>query len=264
MASTYSGIGGWVYAPWRGVFYPDKLPQARELEYASRQVTAIEINGTFYGTQKPSSFRKWHDETPDGFVFALKGPRYATHRRALGEAAESVERFVGSGILELKAKLGPILWQLMGSARFDPDNIEAFLKLLPHEAGGRQLRHVLEVGHESFNDPKFVALLRQYKVAVAMVEDEGNPLIQDATADFMYARLKRAEAERKTGYPPKAIDAWAARARTWNAGGEPDDIVRIDGKAGPKQKRDCFIFFISGAKERNPAAAMELVKRMKE
>lgn len=264
MATTYVGIGGWVYAPWRGVFYPDKLPQARELAHASRQVTAIEINGTFYGTQKPSSFRKWHDETPEGFVFALKGPRYATHRRALGEAAESVERFVGSGILELKAKLGPILWQLMGSAKFDPENIEAFLKLLPHEAGGRRLRHVLEVGHESFADPRFVDLLRRYEVAVAMVDDEGNPLIQDATADFVYARLKRAEAERKTGYAPKAIDAWAARARTWNAGGEPDDAVRIDAKAASKQPRDCFIFFISGAKERNPAAAMELVKRLKD
>jgi len=255
------GIGGWVYAPWRGVFYPDKLPQARELAHASRHVTAIEINGTFYGTQKPASFRKWHDETPEGFVFSLKGPRYATHRRALGEAKESVERFVGSGILELKDKLGPILWQLMGSARFDPENIEAFLALLPHEAGGRKLRHVIEVGHESFNDARFAALLRRYGVAVAMVDDEGNPLIQDATADFVYARLKRSEAGRPTGYPPEAIAAWAARARTWNAGGEPDDVVRLDARA-PKQKRDCFIFFISGAKERNPAAAMALVKRL--
>lgn len=248
MASTFVGIGGWVYAPWRGVFYPDKLPQARELEYASRQLTAIEINGTFYGTQKPASFRKWHDETPDGFVFSLKGPRYATHRRALGEAADSVARFVGSGILELKDKLGPILWQLMGSTKFDPANIEAFLALLPHEAGGRRLRHVIEVGHDSFADPRFVDLLRRYKVACAMVEDEGKPLIQDETADFVYARLKRSEAERKTGYAPKAIAGWAERARSWNAGKPP---------------RDCFVFFISGAKERNPAAAMALIKALR-
>src|SRR4249920_2602285 len=185
------GIGGWVYEPWRGVFYPKGLPHARELSPASRNVTSIEINGTFYGTQKPASFRRWADETPDDFVFSLKGPRYATHRRVLAEAASSIERFFASGVLELKSKLGPLLWQFAPTKSFDADDFAAFLALLPHRLDGRALRHAVEVRHESFLTPAFVELLRKHSVAVATVDSDKHPLIADVTSDFVYARLQR-------------------------------------------------------------------------
>jgi uncharacterized protein YecE (DUF72 family) len=247
------GIGGWVFAPWRGVFYPPGLPQSRELAHASRRITSIEINGTFYGTQKPASFRRWHDETPEGFVFSVKGPRFATHRRALAEAGPSIERFLSSGVLELGEKLGPILWQFPPTTRFDEDNFAAFLALLPSRLEDRALRHVVEVRHESFADERFFALLRRAGAALALVDAEDRPMFEAATADFIYARLRRCAAEEPTGYSPAALDAWAERARQWSAGSKTK-------AAAPP--RDCFVYFINGAKIRAPAAAEALLERL--
>jgi uncharacterized protein YecE (DUF72 family) len=245
MGDIRVGIGGWVFAPWRGIFYPPKLAQARELDYASRHVTSIEINGTFYGAQKPASFRRWRDETPDDFVFSVKGPRYATHRRALAESGPSIDRFFDSGVLELGAKLGPVLWQFPATTKYDAENFAAFLDLLPREREGRTIRHVLEARHESFADPGFSALMRRHKVAVALIDAEGQPSFGDEpTADFVYARLKRAAENVATGYESKELDAWSARARTW------------------AKSRDVFIYVINGAKIRAPAGAMALIERL--
>src|SRR5687767_10932989 len=204
------GIGGWTYEPWRGAFYPAGLPHARELEYASRQVTSIEINGTFYGTQKPESFRRWAAETPDDFVFSLKGPRYAVNRRKLAEAGESIERFVTSGIAELGSKLGPLLWQFAATKKFDEDDFAAFLALLPKQLDGRALRHVVEVRHESFQTPEFVALLRRFAIPVVLADSDDYPAIADVAGDFVYARLQRSRANEPTGYPAAELDRWAA------------------------------------------------------
>jgi uncharacterized protein YecE (DUF72 family) len=256
------GIGGWVFAPWRGTFYPKGLAQARELSFASRQVTSIEINGTFYGAQKPASFRRWLSDTPDDFVFSVKGPRFATHRRALGEAGPSIERFFASGVLELGEKLGPVLWQFPPFLKFDESGFEAFLALLPHTLENRTIRHAVEVRHASFATPAFVALLRRHAVAAALVDSDGHVPLVDATADFVYARLRRVEPDEPEGYPAPALDQWAGRFRTWAAGGVPADVKPIDPVAAPKRPRDCFVYFINGAKERAPAAAMALLKRL--
>jgi len=257
------GIGGWVFEPWRGVFYPKGLPQAQELSYASHKLTSIEINGTFYRTQKPDSFRKWAQETPDDFVFSLKGPQFATNRRVLAEAGESIERFFASGVLELKSKLGPILWQMAPTKKFDPDDFAAFLALLPQELGSKPIRHAVEVRHESFVTPAFVALARKFSVAIVLVESDKHPPIADVTSDFVYLRLQRTSEKVKTGYPPPALAAWADRARAWADGGAPDDLPTIAGQSPPKRKRDVFIYMISGAKVRAPAAALALIERLK-
>jgi uncharacterized protein YecE (DUF72 family) len=230
MGDIRVGIGGWVFAPWRGSFYPPGLTQARELDYASRHVTSIEINGTFYGAQRPASFRRWRDETPDDFVFSVKGPRYATHRRALAESGPSIERFFDSGVLELGAKLA--------------ENFGAFLDLLPRKREGRSIRHVLEVRHESFADPAFSALMRRHEVAIALVDAEKQACFGEETADFAYARLKRAAEDVVKGYQPKALADWAARSRQW------------------AKSHDVFIYVINGAKVRAPAAAMALIERL--
>jgi uncharacterized protein YecE (DUF72 family) len=257
------GIGGWVFAPWRGEFYPKGLPQARELEYASRKLTTIEINGTFYGTQKPESFRKWAAETPDDFVFALKGPRFATHRRVLGEAGESIERFFASGVLELKEKLGPILWQFHPSKKFEEDDFAAFLALLPQRLEGRAIQHAVEVRDESFLNASFITLLRKCCIAVAVVESDEHPLIADVTSDFVYARLQRTTESVATGYPSRALSAWAKRAQAWTNGSVPDDLSTIPGQSPVQMDRNVFIYMISGAKVRAPAAAMALIERLK-
>src|SRR5262249_13116985 len=179
------GIGGWVFPPWRGVFYPPGLQQARELAHASRQVTAIEINGTFYGAQKPASFRRWHDETPDDFVFSVKGPRFATHRSDLSAAGPSLDRFFSSGVLGLRAKPGPLLWQFARRTAFDEAGFAAFLELLPRRLEGRAIRHVVEVRHHSFQSPSFAELLRRHRTAVALVDDDSHPAIDEITADFV-------------------------------------------------------------------------------
>jgi uncharacterized protein YecE (DUF72 family) len=256
------GIGGWTYEPWRDNFYPPGWPQARELEYASQQLSAIEINGTYYSTQKPASFAKWRDQTPDGFVFSMKASRYATNRRVLAEAGESVQRFVGSGISELGPKLGPIVWQFMPTKQFDADDFAAFLALLPSEVDGLPLRHVMDVRHESFKCPEYVALTRRHRVASVFTDSDRFPSFADLTSDFVYARLMRADAKLKTGYGPKALAQWAEHVKTWAAGGEPDALPRVGEPAAPAKRRDVFAYFINGAKERAPAAAMALIEQL--
>jgi uncharacterized protein YecE (DUF72 family) len=263
MAKIRVGIGGWVYAPWRGSFYPLGLPQARELAYAGEHLTSIEINGTFYGAQKPASFRKWRSETPAGFVFSVKGPRYATHRRDLAGSGSSIERFFASGVSELGDKLGPILWQFPPSTRFEAENFTAFFELLPQEVDGRAIRHVVEVRHDSFLTAQFIALLRRYGVAAAIVDGEGHQLIADVTADFVYARLRRTVASEPSGYPPQELDRWLKRFRLWAEGKAPKDLPLLDAAGAPAAaERDCFVYFISGAKERAPAAAQAMIERL--
>ena len=255
------GIGGWTFEPWRGVFYPKGLAHARELEYASGKLSSIEINGTFYRTQKPTTFRQWRDQTPADFVFSVKASRFATHRRVLAEAGDSIKRFMESGVTELGDKLGPILWQLMPTAKFDAGDLEAFLKLLPAKQDGRAVRHVLEVRHESFAQADFVDLLRGHNVAVVAVESDKHAAIHDVTADFVYLRLERTLEKEPAGYAPKSLDAWAGRLKAWAEGREPDDAPRHAG-AAPARPRDVFAYFISGAKVRNPAAAMATIERL--
>ena len=256
------GIGGWTYEPWRGEFYPPGLRQADELAHASRHVTSIEINGTFYRTQTPASFRKWAAETPDDFVFSLKGPRYATNRSQLAEAGSSIARFIDSGVAELGEKLGPILWQFAPNKKFDEADFGAFLELLPREIDGRRLRHVVEVRHDSFLCETFVALLRRHRVPVVYADSDEYPAMADLTGGFVYARLQRSVEDQPAGYAPAALDAWAERARAWAAGGEPADLPRVTGAGSKEKSRDCFIYFISGAKVRNPAAAQALIERI--
>lgn len=256
------GIGGWTFAPWRGVFYPEKMPHRKELAYAASQLTSIEINGTFYGSQKPESYRKWAAEVPDGFVFSLKGPRFATNRRVLAEAGDSVKRFYDSGVLELGDRLGPVLWQFAPTKTFDEADFGSFLELLPRKLNGRPLRHVVEVRHDSFCVPGFVALLRQFATPVVFSEHASYPAIADITADFVYVRLQKGKDDIKTGYPPKALDAWAERLQAWAAGGEPDDLNKVGDAKPKKQPRDVFAYVIHEGKVRAPAAAMALIERM--
>jgi uncharacterized protein YecE (DUF72 family) len=254
------GIGGWTYEPWRGTFYPKDLPQKRELEHASRQLTSIEINGTYYGSQKPASYAKWHDETPDDFVFSLKAPRFAMNRTVLAEAGGTISRFFNSGVAELKEKLGPINWQFLPTKKFDPADFEAFLKLLPREAAGRPLRHAVEVRHDSFRTPGFIALLRKYGVAVVIAGDSGYPQIADLTAPFVYARIMGTKATETAGYSAASHGRWATHARAWAEGSAPDDLEYVEPHTGNDEPRDVFLYVISGHKVHNPAAAMSLIK----
>jgi uncharacterized protein YecE (DUF72 family) len=256
------GVGGWTYEPWRGTFYPAGLAQQRELEYASRQLSAIEINGTYYGTQKAESFARWHDETPDGFVFSVKASRHATNRRVLAESGDSIERFVGSGIARLGSKLGPILWQFMPTKRFEPDDFTAFLALLPHEVEGLPLRHVMDVRHASFMTGEYLALARRFGVATVFADTDEYPSFADITGDFVYARLQRSSADVVTGYAAGALDAIADCARLWASGSEPLVAPRVEPAQPAGAARDVFLFFISGAKERAPAAARALIERL--
>lgn len=255
------GVGGWTYEPWRGVFYPKGLPHRDELAHASRKLTAIEINGTFYRTQTPSTFAKWRDETPDGFVFSVKAPRYIVQKRELATCAESLQRFIDSGLSELRERLGPILWQFAPTKKFDPDDFESFLKLLPREIGKRPARHALEVRHPSFACAQFVDLARKHQAAIVTACDSDYPQIADATADFAYFRIMGSSDSKKAGYAPAALNAWAERAITLARGETLGDLQHV---AKPKSggPRDVFLFFISGFKERNPLAAMELLKRL--
>jgi uncharacterized protein YecE (DUF72 family) len=263
LTKIYTGVGGWTYEPWRGVFYPKGLAHARELEYAGQHLTSIEVNGTFYSTQQPKTFRKWASEVPDGFVFALKGPRYAVNRRVLAEAGSSIQRFLESGITELGPKLGPLLWQFAPHKKFDEKDFGAFLELLPAKFDGRPLRHVVEVRSETFKTPAFIAVARKAGVAVCYAEHDSYAEIADITADFVYARLQKGDEKLKAGYAPKALDAWAVRAKTWAKGSAPTDLPRVDKKPAPKLPRDVFIYFIHEAKLRAPAAAMALIERLR-
>jgi uncharacterized protein YecE (DUF72 family) len=238
------GIGGWTFEPWRGVFYPKGLAQKKELEFAARALTSIEINGTYYSTFKPASWAKWRSETPEGFVFSVKASRYCTNRRVLAEAGESIQRFVNQGLAELGDRLGPINWQFMGTKKFDAADFESFLKLLPRDVGGLKLRHALEVRSPTFVDKRFYDLARRYNVAIVYADAAEFPEIDEPTADFTYARLMRTKDDVKTGYSGPALDAWAKRAKAW------------------AKRGDVFIYFISGAKVRAPAAAQALIGRV--
>jgi uncharacterized protein YecE (DUF72 family) len=259
----YIGVGGWTFAPWRGVFYPEELPQAKELEYAGSKLTSIEINGTYYGSQKPESFRKWAREVPDGFVFSVKGPRFTTNRRVLAEAGDSIKHFYNTGVLELGDRLGPVLWQFAPTKKFDEADFGRFLELLPREIDRRKLRHVVEVRHDSFRTPAFIALLRQFDVPVVFAEHATYPGIADVVGDFVYARLQKGNDELPTCYPPSQLDGWAERLQLWASGGEPDDLPRVDATSAPKKPRDVFAYVIHEGKVRAPAGAMELIERVK-
>jgi uncharacterized protein YecE (DUF72 family) len=234
------GVGGWTYEPWRGSFYPENLPQKRELEYASRHLTSIEINGTFYGAQKPETFIKWHDETPDDFVFSLKAPRFATNRKVLAEAGSTIKRFLAGGVMKLKDKLGAINWQLLPAHKLDLADLEAFLKLLPKDMEGHALRHVVEVRHESFRHPDFVALMREHGVAVSIAGDSHYPQIADTTAPFVYARIMGTQEGAEAGYSDTALDLWAARARAWASGAVADGLAYVGPHAAAIRPRRCL------------------------
>lgn len=256
------GIGGWTYAPWRDNFYPRGLVQRRELEYASRHVTAIEINGTYYGTQKPATYAKWRDETPENFMFSAKAPKRIMATRVLAKAGAQIDDFVG-GIAELGSKLGPLVWQFESGRRLDREDFAAFLELLPTTVQGRSLRHVLDVRDPAFINRDFIALARRHGMATVFTDSPDYPSFADLSADFVYARLMRTQSDIATGYPAAALEAWASRARQWASGSEADDLPRIEpaptSSAGP---RDVFLYFISAAKERNPAAAMTLLRQL--
>jgi uncharacterized protein YecE (DUF72 family) len=256
------GVGGWTYQPWRGTFYPKGLAPARELEFASRRLTSIEINGTYYGSQKPATFAKWRDATPDDFVFCIKAPRFAVNRKDLRDAGASIARFLSGGVTELGKKLGPINWQFLPTKTFELDEFRAFLALLPRKADGRDLRHAVEVRHESFLAPDFVALLREHRVAAVVAGDSKYPQIADATAPFVYVRIMGTELEQKLGYSKAAQQLWAARVRAWAAGETPSGLDCIaPGEAG-KTPRDVFLYVISGHKVSNPNAAMALIEQI--
>lgn len=260
-AAIRVGIGGWSYAPWRETFYPPKWPARRELEYAAARLTAIEVNATYYSRFKPETFAGWAKTVPDGFRFALKGSRFVTTRRALADAGEGVARFCEQGIAELGDRLGPILWQFMPTRRFDPDDLAAFLALLPREVAGLPLRHAVQPRHESFLAPAFVALCRDAGVAIVTGESAEHPVLADQVADFAYVRVETAQAEEPLGFPPAALDAWAARARALAAGDPPAGLPRVT-DAHAANPRETFLFFIGAAKERNPAAAMATIARL--
>lgn len=269
--SVRIGISGWRYAPWRGVFYPPGLAQRRELEFASRMLPTIELNGSFYSLQRPEHYARWRDETPDGFVFAVKGSRYVTHLLRLKDAEPALANFFASGLLELQGKLGPILWQLPPSLPFDAERLDAFLALLPHDTPAaaalaarhdarlagrakfdvdrpRPLRHALEIRHESFRDPAFVQLLRRRRVALVVADTAGKwPMLDDETADFVYVRLHGDKRLYASGYGDAALDAWAARIRRWSTG---------------RDARDVYVYFDNDVKVHAPYDAAALLARL--
>lgn len=258
-----AGMGGWTFEPWDTSFYPDKLSKAKQLNYASRQVPSIEVNGTYYSSFKEPTFLKWANDAPEGFVFSLKGNRFVTNRRVLAEAGESMMRFLESGVAALGEKLGPILWQFAPTKKFDADDFEGFLKLLPEKQDGVKLRHAVEVRNASFVVPEFPALLRKYNVAVVYADHATYPAIADITSDFVYARLQTGSDDNPDCYEPKRLDEWAERVKTWAAGKEPDDLPKADPKTtAPVKPRDVFAYFITEGKVRAPFGAQALMKRV--
>lgn len=258
-----AGIGGWNFEPWEGSFYPDDLPKKRQLEFAGKELRTIEVNGTYYSSQKPATFAKWAAEVPDGFIFSLKASRFVTNRKVLSEAGESMERFLTQGLTELGDRLGPILWQFAPTKKFDAEDFEGFLKLLPEKQDGLKLRHVVEVRNPSFQVSDFVQLLEKYKVAVVLAEHADYPMIADVTTDFVYARLQKGSDEVKTCYPPRDLDLWAERLKVFAAGDEPEDLEKSAPARKPeKTPRDVFAFFITSGKINAPNGARELQKRV--
>jgi len=254
------GVGGWNFEPWRETFYPKGVSKARELEYMAKTLTSIEINSTYYGSKSPDSFRKWRDATPDDFVFAVKGTRFATNRRVLAEAGSSVERFFKSGVTELGSKLGPVNWQFATTKRFEPDDFAAFLDLLPKSVDGVAIRNAVEVRHESFFTPEFVALAREKGVGVVVAGDGKYPQIGDATAPYVYARIMGTTDADDLGYGTGALDQWAGRAKAW-ARGESAEGIKTCAPPAKREARDVFLYVISGFKDRNPLAAKALIER---
>jgi uncharacterized protein YecE (DUF72 family) len=257
------GMGGWLYPPWRGSFYPKGLKQADELAYAASHVTSIEINATHYRLQSPKSFRKWADTAPDGFVFSVKGPRLVTQQKVLAETGNFIERFIGSGVAALGEKLGPVLWQFAPFKTFEPDDFARFLDHLPPEIDGIKLNHVVEVRNASFATSDFVRLLREHGVSPAFTDAETWPNIADLTGDVVYARLQRGDDKLDAAYPPEELDAWAKRARLWAKSEAPPDLELVDdADKSSDRPRDVFIYFIHEGKLRAPAAAMALIERL--
>lgn len=287
MGAIRIGISGWRYEPWRGDFYPEDLVQARELEFASRALPTIEINGSFYSLQRPESYAAWYQATPPGFMFSVKGNRFITHILRLKEIDGPVANVLASGVFNLHEKLGPFLWQFPPNFKFDPERMEHFLSILPHdsEAGlklargheprmegkvaldvdkKRKLRHAVEIRHESFIDEAFIALLRKYKVAVVVADTAGKwPYIEDVTADFMYLRLHGDKALYASGYTEQALDRWAARIQAWSGGSQPADAHVVSSKAPPARKsRDIFCYFDNDIKVRAPFDARRLIGKL--
>ncbi len=256
------GVGGWDYEPWRGAFYPAGLPKTKELEHAARHLTALEINATFYKLQKPELFERWAAAVPEGFRFTVKASRYCTNRKLLGDAAEAIGRFCAQGFTALGDKLGPLLWQLAPTKRFDPEEIRAFLMLLPTSRDGIRLRHAIEPRHESFRCREFVAMARAADIAIVCADHQEYPQIADLTSDFVYARLQKSREEEPGGYPGPELDHWAKVARGWARGENPGGLAYVSDALAPVRPRDVFVFLISGAKLRNPAAAQALIARL--
>jgi uncharacterized protein YecE (DUF72 family) len=261
MAKIRIGIGGWNFPEWRGGFYPKGLSQKQELAYASGKLGTIEINATYYGSQKPESFAKWHAETPPDFVFAVKGPRFATNRRVLAEAEPSIAQFFSSGVLNLKEKLGPINWQFSEYKKFEPDDFAKFVALLPKSVEGRPIQHALEVRNEAFRDKNFIALARDHGMAIVTSADSDFPQINDVTAPFVYARIMGTKENEEHGYAKSEMKKWAARANQWSQGKTPDGFMTVAVPADGKP-RDVFLYVISGAKEKNPQAAMGITQHL--
>jgi uncharacterized protein YecE (DUF72 family) len=256
-----TGIGGWTFEPWRGVFYPQGLAQRKELAYAAERLGAIEINATYYGSQSPESFRKWAAETPEDFIFTVKGNRFCTNRKVLADAGESIGKFFAQGVLELGAKLGPVLWQFAHTKKFDEADFGAFLDLLPRKLGGQAIRHCVEVRNPTFGDPAFAALLRRHDVAVVFADHNTYPAYADVTADFVYARLQTGSDEIETAYAQDALKVWADRLATWAEGGRPADLPAADPAHKPSPRpREVFAFIIHEGKVRAPAGAMALAQ----
>jgi uncharacterized protein YecE (DUF72 family) len=257
------GVGGWNYAPWRGVFYPKGLRQADELAYAASHLTSIEINSTHYRLQSAASFRKWANATPEGFVFSVKGPRIVTNQKALADTGDFINRFIGSGLAELDDRLGPVLWQFPPFKKFDETDFAKFLDLLPQTLDGRKLNHVIEVRHASFATPDYVKLLREHDVGAVYSDAETWPNIADFTGEVIYARLQRGDDMLETAYPPAEIDAWAGRTKALARGHTPNDLPLIEtAHQGEPKPRDVFVYFIHEGKLRAPAAAMALIERL--
>jgi uncharacterized protein YecE (DUF72 family) len=255
------GVGGWDYEPWRGTFYPPGLAKSKQLEYAAARLTATEINATYYKLQKPELFERWAQAAPDGFKFAVKASRFCTNRKVLGDGGEGIARFCAQGLTALGDKLGPILWQFMATKAFDQDDFAAFLRLLPASQDGVPLRHAVEPRHESFRSPEFVAMARAAGVAIVFADADDYPCIPDLSGDFCYARLQRSREEEPAGYRPAELDRWAELARAW-ARGESLPGLPYAAEPPPARPRETYLFFISGAKVRAPAAAQALIERL--
>lgn len=258
-----AGMGGWTFEPWEGTFYPEKLSKKKQLEFASHAVPTIEVNGTYYSGFSAATYAKWAAETPDGFVFSIKGNRFVTNRKVLADAKESMGKFFAQGLEELGPKLGPIVWQFAPTKKFEPEDFEGFLKLLPAEQKGLRLQHVLEVRNASFAVPEFVTVARKYNAAICYAQHATYPEIADITSDIVYARLQKGEDDIPTAYAPADLDRWAERLKVWAAGGQPDDLPYADPSASaPKTPRDVFVYIIHEGKIRAPQGAMALMERV--